>query len=34
VPLWSPVRPQDVRVPYPFYAAALLALALVAVQDR
>ncbi len=34
VPLWSPVRRHDVRVPYPLYATALLALALIAVQDR
>jgi hypothetical protein len=32
VPLWSPVRRNDVRVPYPVYAAALLALALTAVR--
>ena len=32
VPLWNPVRRHDVRVPYPLYAAAVLALALTAVR--
>jgi LexA-binding, inner membrane-associated putative hydrolase len=32
VPLWSPMRRDDVRVPYPLYAGALAVLALTAVR--